>query len=102
MSVLEKIVQAEKDAKALLHKTREENALLLTNTNEELANMRTKNAQDIAKQSNEMVKKTNQEIGVITREYDVKKEEITTRIAKKSATNKQKIVEQIIKDICEK
>ena len=53
MSVLEKIVQAEKDAKALLVKTREENTELLTKTNEELATLRTKNAQDIAKQANE-------------------------------------------------
>lgn len=99
MSVLEKIVQAEKDAKALLVKTREENALLLTTTNETLADMRTKNAQDIAKQANELVKKTNQDISEVTRQFDIKKEEITKKIAANALRNKQKIVEQIMKEL---
>lgn len=99
MSVLEKIVQAEKDAKALLVKTREENALLLTTTNETLADMRTKNAQDIAKQANELVKKTNQDISEVTRQFDIKKEEITKEIAANALRNKQKIVEQIMKEL---
>lgn len=99
MSVLEKIVQAEKDAKALLVKTREENTELLTKTNEELATLRTKNAQDIAKQANEIARQADEQIKVINGEFDVKKDAITALIAQSSANNKNKIVEQIVKDI---
>ncbi len=99
MSVLEKIVQAEKDAQALLAKTREDNAILLTNINENLAALRSKNAQDLAKQSNEIMRQADQEIKVIAAEFDTKKDAITVRIAKNSADNKNKIVEQIVKDL---
>lgn len=99
MSVLEKIIQAERDASALLLATREETVNLLTSAHDELVSLKTKNAQDLAKQINVMLKSTNDEIAKINETFIKKKVEISETIEQSAKAKKAKIVTEIFKDI---
>ena len=99
MSVLEKIVQAEKDAQVLLASAQEKATTLLTDVNDDLAKLKAENAQSIAKQINELVRKADNEISAISASYDVRKNEITSKIALSANTKKNIVVEKIFKDI---
>lgn len=99
MSVLEKIVQAEKDAQVLLASAQEKATTLLTDVNDDLATLKAENAQSIAKQINELVRKADNEISAISASYDVRKNEITSKIALSANTKKNIVVEKIFKDI---
>lgn len=99
MSVLEKIIQAERDASALLKATREESVNLLTNAHDELVSLKTKNAQDLAKQINVMIKGTNDEIAKVNETFVQKKEEISETIEQSAKAKKARIVKDIFKDI---
>lgn len=99
MSVLEKIVQAEKDAQVLLASAQEKATTLLTDVNDDLATIKAENAQSIAKQINELVRKADNEISAISASYDVRKNEITSKIALSANTKKNIVVEKIFKDI---
>ena len=99
MSVLEKIVQAEKDAQVLLASAQEKATTLLTDVNDDLATIKAENAQSIAKQINELVRKADNEISSISESYDVRKNEITSKIALSANTKKNIVVEKIFKDI---
>lgn len=99
MSVLEKIVQAELEAKELLAKTREENAKLLSNTQDKLATLRAENALELSKKINALNEKADHEITKLATTFSAKKAEITEAIEKSAKENHDKLVEKVFKDI---
>ncbi len=99
MSVLEKIVQAEKDARDLLLKTNETANDILLSAHEELNALKAKNLADQTLQINTITQKANNEITTISGAFDVQKDEITQKIALSAKTQKDKIVNEIFKDI---
>lgn len=99
MSVLEKIVQAEKEAQEILAKAREEASSLLLAVNDDLATLKANNAASLAKQISDIVRKADNEISAISATFDVKKDEISSKIALSATYNKNKIIEDIFKDI---
>lgn len=99
MSVLEKIVQAEKDAQEILAKARDEASAILVAVNDELASLKASNAASLAKQINELVRKADTEMAAIAATFDLKKDEITKKTALSAAQAKNKIVDDIFKDI---
>ena len=102
MSVLEKIVQAELDAKELLAKIREDNTKLLSDTHDELATLRAENALAIAREINALNKKADHEIEKLATTFAAKKETITNEIEKSAKANQSKLVDKVFKDIVEK
>ena len=99
MSVLEKIVQAELDAKELLAKTREDNAKLISDAHEEVASLRSDSALSLAKEINTINKAANHEIEKLATTFVIKKEAITLEIEKSATANQSKLVDEIFKDI---
>ena len=99
MSVLEKIIEAERAASALLLKAQEEAALIHARAQDELVSLKTKSAQELAKEINGIVKVANEEITKISETFVAKKEVISAEIEKSAKTKKAKMTNAIFKDI---
>ena len=99
MSVLEKIIDAERAASALLLKTQEETAAIHARAQDELVSLKTKSAQDLAKEINGLVQVANDEIAKISATFVAKKEVISAEIEKSAQTKKDKTTNAIFKDI---
>lgn len=99
MSVLEKIIQAERDASALLLQTHEESTTLIASAHDELVSLKTKNAQEVAKEINALTKNANEEIATLSAKTSAKHEQIAAAIDQSAASKKAKVIDQIFKDI---
>lgn len=99
MSVLEKIVKAEKDARAQVLKAEVQKSEILSAAHDEVATLQAKNAADLATQLKLMVEDANKEISKLNAKFVTRKAVISDEVTKSATTKKDKLIEKIFKDV---
>ncbi len=99
MSILEKIVQAEKEASALLVKSHEKANLVVVNAQDELDVLKMNKAKEVSAQLNVFVEEANKDITLYSKKIGLEKEKVIASISESSKSRKQKIIDEIFKDI---
>lgn len=99
MSVLEKIVKAEKAASALLIESREKANMIIANAHDELDVLKVSKAKEVTLALNVFGEEANQDIALLGKKIKAEKEKVIAAINASNKTRKQKIVDEIFKDI---
>lgn len=99
MSVLEKIVQAEKEASALLVSSREKASLINREAQDQLDALKINNAKEVAVALHALNEQANKDIALYNKEIEAKKAKVIVATSESAKNKKQKVVDEIFKDI---
>ncbi len=101
MSVLEKIVQAEKEASALLLASQQKATLLIENAHAELELLKINKAKEVSAALSVYGEEMNKAIALFSKSIIAEKEKVIAAINESAKTRKQKVVDEIFKAITE-
>lgn len=99
MSILEKIVNAEKAAKTKLDKTSAQISKITKDTDTEILVLETKNHEKRQEETKKINESTNKKLTQITNTYLVKRKEIKEQLIKEVSAKEKTLVNDIVKGL---